>query len=237
VMAGPPRAARKCYHGRLSPPRRIRPRAASAGSVVDRGVATTERDAMRGLGEWGTPGLRSAVPVRPRPTPRLRLTLGLLLVGAAGCGAELSEDALHDALEGWFWREGIDVQGVSCPHGLARERDAAVDCRVTVGPEDVGVTVVVVDDDGALSVRPRHATVVAARAEPEIAETLRAQGLTISEVRCEGEVWVARPGAEQRCEVVDDVGRRFAWIGVWSGEGTRQRTRVVPLPPRTGGLP
>ena len=37
------------------------------------------------------------------------------------------------------------------------------------------------------------------------------------------------------CEVVDPEGRHFAWIGVWTGEGTRQRTRVVPLAADAGG--
>lgn len=185
-------------------------------------MATTGGGTTRGLGTWAALGLR--------------LGSVALAAGSVGCGAELSEDALHEALAGWFRDEGIEVDGVRCPHALPRERDAAVECRVTVGPEAVEVTVVVADDDGALSIRPRHATVVAARAEPEIEATLRAQGYAVAEVRCEGGgVWVARPGAEQRCEVVDDEGRRFAWIGVWSGEGTRQRTRVVPLP--AGGGP
>jgi hypothetical protein len=162
--------------------------------------------------------------------------LGASLLGPAGCGAELSDAALHEALVAWFRREGIEVDEVRCPHALPREREATVGCRVIVGREEVDVTVAVTDDDGALSVRPRHATVVAARAEPEIAETLRAQGYGVAEVRCEGEVWVARPGAEQRCEIVDDRGRRFAWIGAWTGEGTRQHTRVVPLPAGAGGV-
>jgi len=162
----------------------------------------------------------------------------VLSASLAGCGAELSEPALHDALAGWFQGEGIEVDGVQCPHALPRKRDATIECRVSVGPEEVEVTVVVTDDDGALSVRPRHATVVAARAEPEIEATLRAQGYAVAEVHCEGgRVWVARPGAEQRCDVIDDDGRRFAWIGVWSGEGTRQRTRVVPLSAGAGGVP
>lgn len=155
--------------------------------------------------------------------------LGAVLLAAPGCPAELPVAALHEALVDWFRREGIDVDEVHCPRALPRERDASVGCRVVVGREDVEVTVAVTDDDGALAVRPRHATVVAARAEPEIEATLRAQGVRVAEVRCADALWVARPGAEQRCEVIDAEGRRFAWIGAWTGEGTRQRTRVVPL--------
>jgi hypothetical protein len=163
---------------------------------------------------------------------------GALALGAWGCGAELPEPRLHEAIAGWFGREGIAIDGARCPGApLPRVRDAAVECTVVVGPEQVDVTVVVTDDDGALAVRPRHATVVAARAEPEIAQTLRAQGYRVASVRCDGQVWVARPGAEHRCEVVDDEGRRYAWLGTWSGEGTRQRTRVVPLASPTAGAP
>jgi hypothetical protein len=36
---------------------------------------------------------------------------------------------------------------------------------------------------------------------------------------------------------IDDQGRRFAWRGEWSGEGTRPRTRVVPLSAAAGGAP
>lgn len=198
--------------------------AGSAASVVDRGVVSIGRGAARWLGSGGARGLRVGC-------------LGAILVGLPGCGSELGEDDLHDALVGWFRREGIEVDEVRCPHALPRERQASLDCRAIVGREEVEVTVLVTDDDGALSIRPRHATVVAARAETEIAQTLRAQGYRVAEVRCEDRVWVARPGAEQRCEVIDDEGRRFAWIGAWTGEGTRQRTRVVPLPAGDGGTP
>jgi hypothetical protein len=187
--------------------------------VVDRGVGTTQDGgATRGHGSWGARRRRWA-----------------LFLGLVGCGTELPEDALHDALVGWFRREGIEVDGVRCPHALPQERDATVDCRVVVGSEEVEVTVVVTDDEGSLSVRPRHATVIAERAEPEIVQTLQGQGFDVASVGCDGRVWVARPGAEQRCEVVDGEGRRWTWIGVWSGEGTRQRTRVVPWPARSGG--
>lgn len=187
---------------------------------------------MRGRGSWERPG--------PCLRPRLRRPwwLGATLAAVAGCGgAELPPGSLHETLVEWFRREGIAVDEVHCPQALPRERDATVGCRVVVGAEEVEVTVVVTDDDGALSVRPRHATVVAARAEPEIARTLRDQGHAVAEVRCEGQVSVARPGAEQRCEVLDADGRRFAWIGAWTGEGTRQRTRVVPLAADGGGTP
>lgn len=189
-------------------------------------MGTIGGGATRGLGSWAA----------RRPWPGLLGCSRVALLAAVGCGAELSEDALHDALVGWFRGEGIEIDGVRCPHALPRERDATVECQVEVGPEQVDVTVVVTDDEGALLVRPRHATVIAAKAEPEIAQTLRGQGLTVASVHCDGQVWVARPGAEQRCEVVDDAGRRYAWIGVWSGEGTRQRTRVVPLS-GAGGAP
>lgn len=184
--------------------------------MVDRSVGASGVGTTRGLGSWG---------------------LGALLVAAPGCGAELPEDALRETLVGWFRREGIDVDEVRCPHALPRERDAEVGCRVVVGRDEVEVTVAVVDDEGALSVRPRHPTVVAARAELEIAGILRAQGRAVAEVRCADRAFVARPGAEQRCEVVDPEGRHFAWIGVWTGEGTRQRTRVVPLAADAGGAP
>jgi hypothetical protein len=154
---------------------------------------------------------------------------GALVVGVPACGAELPKAALHEALVGWFAQEGIALDAVHCPHALPRARDESVVCQASIGTEVVDVTMVVTDD-GALSVRPHHATVVAARAAPEIAQTLRAQGYAVAEVRCEGDVWVARAGAEHRCEVIDEDGRRYAWHGVWSGEGTRQRTTVVPLP-------
>jgi hypothetical protein len=190
--------------------------------VVDRDVVFTGRGAARWLGSRRARSLGLGC-------------LGAILVGPPGCGTELSEDDLHEALVGWFRREGVAVDEARCPHALPREQQASLDCRVIVGREEVEVTVTVTDDDGALSIRPRHATVVAARAEPEIAETLRAQGYGVAEVRCEDRVWVARPGAEQRCKVVDDQGRRFAWIGVWTGEGTHQRTRVVPMSSGDGG--
>jgi hypothetical protein len=185
-------------------------------------VVFTGRGAAQWLGSRGARGLGAG-------------TLGAILVGSPGCGSELTEDDLHDAVVGWFGHEGIEVDEVRCPRALPRERDASLDCRAIVGREEVEVTVVVADDAGALSIRPRHATVVADRAEPEIAQTLRAQGYRVAEVRCEDRVWVARAGAEQRCEVLDDDGRRFEWIGVWTGEGTRQRTRVVPLSDAGGG--
>src|SRR5262245_56490041 len=116
------------------------PRACAAASVVDRGVGATWVDATRGL---GLPALCLAV-----------------LVVTPGCGAELPRQALHEALVGWFQREGIEVDGAECPRSLPRERDASVECLALVGSEEVPVTVVVTDDEGALSVRPRHATVV-----------------------------------------------------------------------------
>jgi hypothetical protein len=165
------------------------------------------------------------------------LGLPALACAVPGCRGELSEAALHETLAGWFHAQGIAIDAARCPAApLPRAAGESVECRVSIGAEEVEVTVVV-DDEGGLSVRPRHATVVAARAEPEIAQTLRAQGYAVAEVRCEGQVWVARAGAEHRCEVVDDQGRRFAWLGEWSGEGTRQRTRVVPLPAAAGGAP
>jgi Domain of unknown function (DUF4333) len=162
---------------------------------------------------------------------------GALIVGGPGCGVELPAAALHDALTGWFGREGIALDAIDCPGTpLERAKGRSVECRVSIGAEVVEVTVAVTDDDGALAIRPRYATVIAARAEPEIAATLRTQGYAVAEVRCDGAVWVARPGAEHRCEVVDEDGRRYAWHGTWSGEGTRQRTRVVPLA-AAGGAP
>lgn len=162
----------------------------------------------------------------------------MLVLGPAGCSDALPEHALREALVGWFGREGITIEAARCPGApLPRVEGQAVACTVAIGSEEVEVTITVTDDDGSLFVRPHHATVVAARAEPEIAATLRAEGHAVAAVRCEGQVWVARAGTEHRCEVVDDQGRRFAWIGEWSGEGTRQRTRVVPLPAGPGGAP
>jgi hypothetical protein len=166
------------------------------------------------------------------------LALGAVLrLGAAGCGAELPEAALHEALAGWFLGQGVAIDGARCPGApLPRAAGATVACRVDVGSAHVEVTVTV-DDAGALSVRPVHPTLVAARVEPEIAQTLRAQGWVVDRVACEGPLVVARPGAAHRCEVIDGEGRRFAWVGEWSGDGTRQRTRVVPLPGDRGGAP
>lgn len=160
----------------------------------------------------------------------------MLALGSSGCGDALPEPALREALVGWFQREGITIDAARCPGApLPRVEGGSVACTVEIGAEEVEVTITVTE--GSLVVRPHHATVVAARAEPEIAATLRAQGHAVAAVRCEGQVWVARAGTEHRCEVVDDHGRRFAWIGLWSGEGTRQRTRVVPLSASPGGAP
>lgn len=156
--------------------------------------------------------------------------LGAALVAAVGCRAQRPPSELHEAITAWFRAEGIVLDAVRCPQGIELVRGASVDCEATLGSEAIGVTVVVTGDDGALTLRPAHATVVAARAEPEIAQTLRAQGYAVARVQCDRAVWVARAGAEHRCEVTTEDGRRYAWHGVWSGEGTRQRTTVVPLP-------
>ncbi|MCX4245627.1 DUF4333 domain-containing protein [Paraliomyxa miuraensis] len=158
--------------------------------------------------------------------------LGALLGSLGACQAELSADDLRDAIAQWFGRaEGISVDAVRCERGLPRTPGPAVECAVILGTQTVEVTVQVVDDDGALSVRPRHTTLVASRAELEIGRTLRDQGIDVAEVECEGPVWVARPGSGHRCEVRATDGRRFEWRGVWSGDGARQRTTVTPLPP------
>lgn len=162
---------------------------------------------------------------------RAAALVGVLGAIGPGCRAELPPAALHDAIAEWFrTREGIAVDAVRCPKALPKAPGEAMTCTVTLDHEVVEVTAEVVDDEGTLSLQPRHATVVAARAEPEIAATLRAQGIAVDRIDCDGVVWVARPGAEHRCEVTAQDGRRFAWHGVWSGEGTRQRTTVVPLP-------
>lgn len=186
----------------------------------------------------GTLGRRAGRGLRLVSWARGRRALAVGVLALPACGAELPEAALREVLAGWFSEQGIAIDAARCPGApLARTAGESVACRVTIGAEEVEVTVAVDGEGGGLSVRPLHATVVAARAEPEIAQTLRAQGYAVAEVRCEGQVWVARAGAEHRCEVVDDEGRRFAWIGEWSGEGTQQRTRVVPLPAEAGGMP
>lgn len=160
---------------------------------------------------------------------------GVLGLGAPGCAPELPVAALEEAVEHWFGRDGITLQSVACPHALAKARDELVVCKAVVGSEGIDVTVTVTDDEGGLGVRPSAVVVVAARAEPEIAATLRGQGHAVASVRCEGQAWVARAGAEHRCEVTDEDGRRYQWHGVWTGDGTKQRTRVVPLGAAGGG--
>ncbi len=153
---------------------------------------------------------------------------GTLVVGGA-CTTELPVAALHETITAWFGRDGIALDVVDCPQALARAREASTVCRAELGAEAIEVTVTVTDDEGTLAVRASPPVVVAARAEPEVAATLRAQGYAVARVRCEGPAWVARAGAEHRCEVTNEDGQRFAWHGVWTGEGTKQRTRVVPL--------
>lgn len=85
------------------------------------------------------------------------LKMGLAASPGAGCRAELAADAVQDAIAAWFSAEGISVDAVHCPRGLTQAAGESVECAATLGPEVVEVTARVVDDDGVLSLRPRHA--------------------------------------------------------------------------------
>lgn len=146
-----------------------------------------------------------------------------------GCGAELSPKALEAEVKAYFGPEGIEPDRVRCPGSLKREALATIVCEAVLAGETVDVVVEVADDEGALRVEPRHATLVTQRVAPEIAQTLKKQGMDVARVECEGTVWVARPQARHRCTVTDAEGQRFAWTGTFSGEGAKHRARIEPL--------
>lgn len=154
--------------------------------------------------------------------------IGGAVIVLAGCHDELPVPALEQQVRDYFSERGIEPRTVRCPPGLRRRAGESLVCDATIETEPVPVVVEVTDDDGHLELRPRYATLVADRVEPEVAQALRGQGITVAEVRCHGTVWVARPGAVRRCEVVDEQGQRYDWTGTFSGEGARHRAKIVP---------
>lgn len=157
------------------------------------------------------------------------MAMAMAMTAAAGCGAELPASAVEAQLRAYFGSREIEPQQVRCPGELQREPGQTMVCDATIDGQVIPVVAEVADEDGTLTLRPRHATLVTARVEPEIAQTLRAQGYAVSEVRCRGQVWVAAPQAQHRCEITVDDGRRYAWSAVFSGEGSEHRARVTPI--------
>jgi len=153
--------------------------------------------------------------------------LAVVLVFA--CTAELPSSVLVRAVHAYFAERGIEPDAIACPKGVHKEIGQAVVCDVTIDSQPIPVVVEVSDDQGGLSLRPAHATLVTTRVEAEIAETLRGQGYAVAEIRCEGQVWVVGPGAEHHCEVLVDDGGRYAWRGVFNGRGAEHRVQVVPF--------
>lgn len=158
-----------------------------------------------------------------------------MVLGALSCGAELGPDAIEAELRAYLAAREIEPEAVRCPGSLPRERGRSVECAATIDGEEVSVVVEVEDDEGGLVLRPRHATLVTARLEPEIAAELRAQGQAVARVRCEGQVWVARPQAEHHCEITTEDGQHLRWRGVFSGEGSKHRATVTPVEHAAGG--
>lgn len=157
------------------------------------------------------------------------------MAGVLSCGAELPRSAIEAEVAAYFDQRGIEPDSIACPGALARERGQSLVCDVGIDGQAVPVVVEVGDEGGMLALSPRHATLVTARLEPEIAQALEDQGYAVEQVCCEGQVWVATPKSEGRCEITDREGRRYAWRGVFSGEGSRHRAHVVPLDVGPGG--
>jgi len=151
------------------------------------------------------------------------------VLALAGCRSELPVDAVQDELRAYFEGLGIEPDALRCPAAPAAEVGAETICRAWIDGEPVEMRVEVVSADGELRLHPRDGTLVTAEVETEIAATLRAEGRAVERVRCEGRLWVTRPGAVRRCVVEVQGGERLAWIGTFSGEGSRHRARVVPL--------
>jgi len=160
--------------------------------------------------------------------------LGMLLVSLSSCRSELATATVVEQIEGYFAPLGIEPDSVHCEPGPSREIGASVACTVEVDGESVQMQVEVVSEEGALTIRPRHATLVTAEVESEIAQSLREQARSVEQVRCEGRLWVARPGARHRCEVQLEGGEQLSWIGTFSGDGSKHRARIEPLPSPVG---
>lgn len=165
-----------------------------------------------------------------------RVLVGMI-AGVMGCTAELSPSAMHEHVRAYFEPRGIEPEAVRCAGGLTPQVGSSVVCEALVDGERIELVMEVMSDRGPPVVRPRRDTLVTAEIELEIAQTLRAQGREVSGVHCEGRLWVIVAGAEHRCEVVQGDGRRLAWIGTFTGEGSRHRARIVPLPPEAKGGP
>ncbi|MCH9682536.1 MAG: DUF4333 domain-containing protein [Deltaproteobacteria bacterium] len=166
---------------------------------------------------------------------RARWGLFAIVGATCGCGDAASDKDLHDPVRGYFEQRGIEIESITCAGELSRRPGSTVDCEVMVGDESVAVGVEVTDERGGLSILPRHLTLVTARVEPEIAQTLRAQGYEVADVQCQGQVWIATPASERHCEVLVQGGERYAWRGVFSGHEAEHRVYLTPLSAKTEG--
>ncbi len=160
--------------------------------------------------------------------------LGMLLASLSSCRNELPTAAVVEQIEGYFAPLGIEPDSVRCEQGPSLEVGASVACTVEVDGESIDMQVEVVSNEGALTIRPRHDTLVTAEVESEIAQSLREQARAVEHVRCEGRLWVARPGARHRCAIQLESGERLSWVGTFSGDGSKHRARIEPLTPPRG---
>ncbi|MEM9458585.1 MAG: hypothetical protein AAGF11_30700 [Myxococcota bacterium] len=151
------------------------------------------------------------------------------------CSFERPKSTLHGPLRDYFAEQGVQVDAVRCNGRLSDRVGSRVECEATIGDQRVEVVMEIVAEQAPPVVRPRSATLITARIEPEIEQRLRAEGRPVTQVRCQGRLWVIRTGIERRCEVIEDDGRRLTWIGTFTGEGSHHRARLVPQSPGVGG--
>lgn len=159
----------------------------------------------------------------------VRGTVALWAMGGLACASELSAPEVAQTVRDYFTAQDVVVSEVTCAHGLVRRRGEQVRCDVQVDSLTIAVAAEVSDEAGNVVVVPEQAALITAKLEPEIAQSVAAHGHVVTDVHCDGALWLAEPGTEHRCEVTVDDGRRFAWLGVFSGQGTEHRARLVPL--------
>lgn len=122
--------------------------------------------------------------------------------------------------------QGLTVQGVQCPDSVAGPETDPVTCQAQIGAVTLAMAVTADPDGGGLTVHPLDPAVVVAEVVPGITRKLEAAGIEVADITCDAEIWLAKSGSTQRCEIIDRAGRALTYEASFSGHGSDHTMRL-----------
>lgn len=153
-------------------------------------------------------------------------TIGLALVGVAGCAGSVPKDQLATTINDTLVKQGVqpDNGAVTCPEDLAAEVGKSVRCSITTGGQPVDVVAKVTSVEGSTAryditteARPVTKPVLEAEVGKQVGQQA---GVTIDRTDCSGDLQ-PQVGQSVTCTVTAGAETLDLTVAVTSVDGGR----------------